>query len=123
MYVNYNQNRFIKSTRGSQVKRSQKSWRCFFALHLRTPITRNLNCSNKGCQIFLVQLSKTDKIQQIIINYTKWPHNMPNNRKIDQHLPFQDPPKFTQTGIFCLKICHLATLVQKAKSNNLSGKI
>jgi hypothetical protein len=25
--------------------------------------------------------------------YTKWPN-------IDQHLPFQDPPKFTQIGIF-----------------------
>jgi hypothetical protein len=28
-----------------------------------------------------------------------------------QHLPLQDPPKFTQIGIFGLKICHLATLV------------
>jgi hypothetical protein len=27
-----------------------------------------------------------------------------------QHLPLQDPPKFTQSGIFGLKICHLATV-------------
>jgi hypothetical protein len=27
-----------------------------------------------------------------------------------QHLPLQDPPKFTQIGSFYLKICHLATL-------------
>jgi hypothetical protein len=55
--------------------------------------------------------------------YTKWSQNMPNGRKIDhivknipnsrkisQHLPFQDPPKLTQIGIFGLKIHHLATL-------------
>jgi hypothetical protein len=28
-----------------------------------------------------------------------------------QHLPLQDPPKFTQNGIFGLKIYHLATLL------------
>jgi hypothetical protein len=27
-----------------------------------------------------------------------------------QHLPLQEPPKFTQIGIFGLKINHLATL-------------
>jgi hypothetical protein len=27
-----------------------------------------------------------------------------------QHVPFQAPPKFTQIGIFGLKINHLATL-------------
>jgi hypothetical protein len=27
-----------------------------------------------------------------------------------QHHPLQDPPKFTQIGIFGLKIYHLATL-------------
>jgi hypothetical protein len=45
---------------------------------------------------------------------------MSNGRKIDQmgikyihqHLPFQHPTKFTQIGIFGLKIYHLATLVQ-----------
>jgi hypothetical protein len=34
----------------------------------------------------------------------------PNGHKIYQHLPLLDPPKFTQIWIFCLKICHLATL-------------
>jgi hypothetical protein len=29
---------------------------------------------------------------------------------MDQHLPLQDPPKFTQIWIFVLKINHLATL-------------
>jgi hypothetical protein len=28
-----------------------------------------------------------------------------------QHLPLQDPPKFTQIGIFGWKICRLATLL------------
>jgi hypothetical protein len=27
-----------------------------------------------------------------------------------QHLPLQDPPKFTQNGIFGVKLCHLAAL-------------
>jgi hypothetical protein len=30
--------------------------------------------------------------------------------KIKQHLPLQDPPKFTQIWIFGLKTNHLATL-------------
>jgi hypothetical protein len=42
--------------------------------------------------------------------YTKWQQNIPNNHKIYKHLPLQDPPKFTQIGIFSLKIGHLATL-------------
>jgi hypothetical protein len=29
-----------------------------------------------------------------------------------QHFPFQGPPKFTQIGIFGLKINHLATLAE-----------
>jgi hypothetical protein len=29
-----------------------------------------------------------------------------------QHFPFRGPPKFTQIGIFGLKICHLVPLVQ-----------
>jgi hypothetical protein len=53
---------------------------------------------------------------------TKWPQqirNIPKDRKIEpmsikyvcQHQPLQDPPKFTQSGIFGMKIYHLATLV------------
>jgi hypothetical protein len=42
--------------------------------------------------------------------------NIPNNHKIyqmaiiDQHLPLQDPPKFTKIGILGMKIYHLAAL-------------
>jgi hypothetical protein len=42
--------------------------------------------------------------------YTKWPNNRPNGHIIYEHLPLQHPEKFTQTGVFGLKICHLATL-------------
>jgi hypothetical protein len=41
---------------------------------------------------------------------TKLLQNIPNCSKIYQHLPWQDPPKFTQIGIFGLKIYNLATL-------------
>jgi hypothetical protein len=47
------------------------------------------------------QMSKT---------YTKWPKNIPNGLKIYQDFPFRGPPKYTQIGIFGLKIYHLATL-------------
>jgi hypothetical protein len=47
---------------------------------------------------------------EITIKYTKWPQNIPHCRKIDlpavkiyQHLPLQEPTKFTQIGIFGLK--------------------
>jgi hypothetical protein len=43
-------------------------------------------------------------------NCTKWPQYRPSEHKIYLHLPFQDPQKFSQIGIFGLKICHLATL-------------
>jgi hypothetical protein len=44
--------------------------------------------------------------------YTKWQQSLPNGHqigrpyghKIYQHLRLQDPPKFTQIGIFGLKI-------------------
>jgi hypothetical protein len=52
----------------------------------------------RPARFFSVQHTETGKIG-------------PNGRLIWQHLPFQDPPKFTQIGIFGLKICHLATLV------------
>jgi hypothetical protein len=38
--------------------------------------------------------------------------NIPNGHKIYQHIQLQDPPKFTQIGIFRLKIYHLATLLE-----------
>jgi hypothetical protein len=36
--------------------------------------------------------------------------NIPNGHKIHQHFPFQDSPKYSQIGIFGMKINHLATL-------------
>jgi hypothetical protein len=42
--------------------------------------------------------------------FTKYPENGLNGRKID--LPLLDLIKFTQIGIFGLKIYHLATLSQ-----------
>jgi hypothetical protein len=61
-------------------------------------------------RFFLVQHTKTGKMYQIAIKYTKWRENWPNGYTIYHHLPLQDPPKFTQVGIFGLKIYHLATL-------------
>jgi hypothetical protein len=73
-------------------------------------------------RFILVLCTKPGKIYQITAKYNKWPQNMPNGRKIEknghkiyQHLPLQDPPKFTQIGIFGLKICHLATLMPAFK--------
>jgi hypothetical protein len=63
-----------------------------------------------GCQIFRgniylnwENIPKYYKIFQIVIKYTKWPENIPNGHKIYQHLPLQDPSKFTPIGIFGLK--------------------
>jgi hypothetical protein len=57
-------------------------------------------------------------IYQMAKQYTKWPNNIPNVRNIFQMaieyanlFPFLGPPKFTQIGIFGLKIYHRATLV------------
>jgi hypothetical protein len=55
-------------------------------------------------------------------NIPKWSQNIPNGRKMNQmgtkytnslHTTSQDHPKFTQFGIFGLKIYHLATLSPK----------
>jgi hypothetical protein len=54
---------------------------------------------------------------QLNIRYTKGQSNIPSGHKIWQHLPFQGPPKCSQTGIFGLKIYHLATLyVDRARA-------
>jgi hypothetical protein len=45
------------------------------------------------------------------IKYNKRPLNGPSVHKIYQHLPLQDPPKFSQISIFGLKTNHLATLL------------
>jgi hypothetical protein len=71
----------------------------------------------KVARFFFVQHTKTGKMYQTGGKCTKWPENMPNGRKIDhghelyQHLRLQDPPKFTQIGIFGSRRNHLATLM------------
>jgi hypothetical protein len=49
--------------------------------------------------------------------YTKWPKNRPNGYKMYQQRPLQEPLKFSQIGIFGLKIYHLATLVSALRLN------
>jgi hypothetical protein len=41
--------------------------------------------------------------------YTKSTQNRPKGHNIYQHFKVQDPPNFTQIGIFGLKTNHLAT--------------
>jgi hypothetical protein len=65
---------------------------------------------------------KYTKLQETISNghtkFRKWTQNFANGHKIsqmdttyvDKHLTLQDPPTFTQIGIFGLKIYRLATL-------------
>jgi hypothetical protein len=73
--------------------------------------------SNPGLPDFSwYKIPKREKIYQISTNC---PQNITKDRKMDQsvhkiyqHLPLQDPPKFTQIGIFGMKICHLATVVE-----------
>jgi hypothetical protein len=52
----------------------------------------------------------------------QWPLKTRNVHKIYQHLPLQDPTKFTQIWIFGLKIYHLATLPESRKLPR-TGKI
>jgi hypothetical protein len=47
------------------------------------------------------------KICLMTIKYFQWPLNRPNDHK--RGFPLQNPPKFTQIGIFGLKTNHLAT--------------
>jgi hypothetical protein len=49
------------------------------------------------------------KLYQMIIKYPKCPLNVQDGHKIYQHFPNQGTPKFTQIGIFGLKIYYLAT--------------
>jgi hypothetical protein len=41
-----------------------------------------------------------------------------NGHKIDQNLPLQVAPKFTQIRIFGMKTCHLATLLESPAKYN-----
>jgi hypothetical protein len=69
------------------------------------------NPPSNGCQIFWYNIPKREKYHNNTkwqsIRYTEWPQNRPNV----QHLSLQDPPKFTQIGIFGMKVYHLATLL------------
>jgi hypothetical protein len=70
-----------------------------------------LCCCRTGLPDFSwYNIPKREEIYQITTNMHQMTVKQTNLNKIFQHLLFQDPPKFTQIGIFCLKICHLATL-------------
>jgi hypothetical protein len=61
----------------------------------------------QGCQIFLGTKYQNGKN---IPNYHKpYQLSVAKDGKMDHHLLLQDPPKFTQIGIFGLKTIHLAT--------------
>jgi hypothetical protein len=78
---------------------------------LRSPLLQ-------GCQIILVaKYQNGRKHRYLQYNQTKIPKGQMNickkrqiGHNIYQHLLLQGPPKFTQTGNFCMKIFHLATL-------------
>jgi hypothetical protein len=100
---------------------------------------RKISGGEQGCQIYLCpNIPKREKytkgpqttpnghtLYQMGINYTKRPYvipndhklQIPNGRKIYQHFPFQGSPKYTQIGIFGLKLNHLATLAGKIDDN------
>jgi hypothetical protein len=66
---------------------------------------------NRVTRFFLVKHTKTGEIYQITTKYTQWLWNIPNGHKMDRKF-IVDPniatllfrPKFTQIGIFGLKI-------------------
>jgi hypothetical protein len=47
-----------------------------------------------------IQDTKTGKIYQVAIKCTDWLQYGPNVNRIYKRLPLQDPPKFTQIGMF-----------------------
>jgi hypothetical protein len=76
---------------------------------------------SQDCQIVLDKIyPKRGKMYQITtkyqmaLKYTKCPKY---DHKISQHAPLQGPLKFTQIGIFGMKIYHLATLVRTFRSS------
>jgi hypothetical protein len=148
---------FLRKTLGFFRRKSAIIAKIFFFMYVHNSFTEQIGaffCSKtslarirrskigeisleQGCQIFLGTTYQNGKIYRITIKYTKWPQTISNGRKNRQnghkkyqHLPLQVPPKFTQTRIFGLKICHLATLVLRSfpirthffiKSLSLSG--
>jgi hypothetical protein len=77
---------------------------------------------HQGCQIFLGTTYQKGENIPNNLRYSKWLQNIPNSRKINQmtvkwtkwplSIKYTNiyPPKFTQIGIFVLKICRLANL-------------
>jgi hypothetical protein len=59
----------------------------------------------------------------MVIKYFQWSKNRPNGHKRSQDFPLQDPPKFTQSGIFGLKTNHLATLCGMRFSSSFFSKV
>jgi hypothetical protein len=83
-------------------------------INLSTSIVITFWCPNQGCQIFLFSTH-----HHMTTKYTEWRRNTPNGRRTDQivikhtnsfHL--KTLQKFTQFGIFGMKIFHLATLAK-----------
>jgi hypothetical protein len=67
--------------------------------------------TGKMYQINTRYIPNGHKIHQMVIKYTKCPLIIPNGHKMYHHFPIYGPLKFTQIGIFGLKINHLATLL------------
>jgi hypothetical protein len=81
------------------------------------PASRANQSKFRVARFFVVQHTKSGKnipkghkIYLMVTKYTEWTLNRPNKHKIYKHCPLQDLQKFTQTGIFVLKMYHLATL-------------
>jgi hypothetical protein len=78
----------------------------------RNPIPKNQ--AGQGCQMFVVQHTKTGKnipkrchkIYQMATKYIKWPQNVPTSS-------IARPSKIYPSKDFCLKICHLAILISR----------
>jgi hypothetical protein len=81
--------------------------RIFMDRHFQTNVEKQ---QKQGCQIFLGTRYPSRK------KCTKKTQKVPNGHKISPHFPIKGPPKFTQIGIFGLKINHLATLSRRHKT-------
>jgi hypothetical protein len=60
------------------------------------------------------KIYQNDYYVQTTLKCTKWQWNRQNWHKMYQHFSLSNTPKFTQIGIFCLKIYHLATLARES---------
>jgi hypothetical protein len=85
--------------------------------------------SGQVCQIFLDlkfqnggKYTKLPLNYQMVTDYTKCPKYILNCHRAYQPFQFQGPRKFTQIGIFGLKIYHLATLIPDRKKAEIKSK-